>query len=362
MGFVQGSNAFAAGKIKLGSTDIDRLYFGSDLIWPFNQPDPPPVFTGTGVLTWESNTFTLAVANVNLVRQQVLQADGIGGDANKRFRCSDDYKNIIIGSFVNNEIPYISNNYGASFYQTTGLPAVLISESVCMSKSGKYIYIPAGNFPVTLYRSSNFGLSFQQITGQFPDTGSYFLASNIAMSHSGKEVLLCIRNQNINEKLYLSTDYGENFLDITNRIYPSGNAPTGAFEGCFVSGDGLLIGTLSGRNDETNKISTDFGQTWQEAAFVLRVDWGSIESSYTGRFSLLENQGSLSIANSSSLGTVYSLFGASIITFSISNSGERAISYTNLNGSLKWYNSTDDLGSWQQITPSHNTNFGWIFN
>ncbi len=34
MGFVQGLNTFAAGKIKLGSTDIDRIYFGATEAWP----------------------------------------------------------------------------------------------------------------------------------------------------------------------------------------------------------------------------------------------------------------------------------------------------------------------------------------
>lgn len=34
MGFVQGSNELAAGKIKLGSTNVDKIYFGSTLAWP----------------------------------------------------------------------------------------------------------------------------------------------------------------------------------------------------------------------------------------------------------------------------------------------------------------------------------------
>ena len=34
MGFLKGVNTFEIGKLKLGSTNIDRLYFGSNYVWP----------------------------------------------------------------------------------------------------------------------------------------------------------------------------------------------------------------------------------------------------------------------------------------------------------------------------------------
>ena len=34
MGFFKGANTFEVGKLKLGSTNIDRIYFGSDYVWP----------------------------------------------------------------------------------------------------------------------------------------------------------------------------------------------------------------------------------------------------------------------------------------------------------------------------------------
>ena len=52
MGFVQGSNALAAGKIKLGSTDIDKIYFGSTEAWPATAP--------TGYLYLQPNGVTIS--------------------------------------------------------------------------------------------------------------------------------------------------------------------------------------------------------------------------------------------------------------------------------------------------------------
>lgn len=37
MNFKQGSNSFAFGKIKLGSSNINKIYFGSTYVWP-DQP------------------------------------------------------------------------------------------------------------------------------------------------------------------------------------------------------------------------------------------------------------------------------------------------------------------------------------
>ena len=34
MGFLKGVNTFEVGKLKLGSTNIDRIYFGSNYVWP----------------------------------------------------------------------------------------------------------------------------------------------------------------------------------------------------------------------------------------------------------------------------------------------------------------------------------------
>lgn len=34
MGFLKGTNTFEVGKLKLGSTNIDRIYFGSNYVWP----------------------------------------------------------------------------------------------------------------------------------------------------------------------------------------------------------------------------------------------------------------------------------------------------------------------------------------
>lgn len=40
MNFKQGSNSFAFGKIKLGSTSINKIYFGSNFVWPEATPIP----------------------------------------------------------------------------------------------------------------------------------------------------------------------------------------------------------------------------------------------------------------------------------------------------------------------------------
>lgn len=70
MGFLQGSNTFAAGKIKLGSTDIDKIYFGSTEAWPATAPPPAVgdiVFTidtrNTSAGSTASNQFKLPTYN-----------------------------------------------------------------------------------------------------------------------------------------------------------------------------------------------------------------------------------------------------------------------------------------------------------
>ena len=37
MGFLKGQNTFALGKLKLGTNNINRIYFGSTYVWPETQ-------------------------------------------------------------------------------------------------------------------------------------------------------------------------------------------------------------------------------------------------------------------------------------------------------------------------------------
>ena len=74
MGFVQGSNALAAGKIKLGSTDIDKIYFGSTLAWSEAPPPGPTEF----VSIWKTDNTSSGSSSSNQIKLPILN----GGNYN----------------------------------------------------------------------------------------------------------------------------------------------------------------------------------------------------------------------------------------------------------------------------------------
>ena len=51
MNFKQGSNSFAFGKIKLGSTSINKIYFGSNFVWPLIPTSGSCAIEGTAQAT-----------------------------------------------------------------------------------------------------------------------------------------------------------------------------------------------------------------------------------------------------------------------------------------------------------------------
>jgi len=74
MGFVQGSNELAAGKIKLGSTDVDKIYFGSTIAWPVSVPPAPTEF----VSIWKTDNTSSGSSASNQIKLPILN----GGNYN----------------------------------------------------------------------------------------------------------------------------------------------------------------------------------------------------------------------------------------------------------------------------------------
>jgi WD40 repeat protein len=102
----------------------------------------------------------------------------------------------------------------------------------------------------SLYRSTDYGATWQQAAGN-----TLYYWQRIAMSDTGQYMLA----SSLNGPLFLSSNYGASYTDITSRI--KGNA-TEYFEGVGMSGDGKYIIVCyeePGGFDFSVKISNNYG-------------------------------------------------------------------------------------------------------
>jgi photosystem II stability/assembly factor-like uncharacterized protein len=117
--------------------------------------------------------------------------------------------------------------------QNGGIPIVAVSAS---RGSGQYQMVATGSAGLginflkgSLYRSIDYGATWQASS-----TNTLYYWQRIAMSDTGQYMIA----SSLNGPLFLSSNYGSSYIDITSRI--RGNA-TEYFEGTGMSGDGKYI-------------------------------------------------------------------------------------------------------------------------
>jgi photosystem II stability/assembly factor-like uncharacterized protein len=313
MGFVQGSNTLAAGKIKLGSTDVDKIYFGSTEAWPDSQP--PIVEDG---------------------RYQIL------------------------GGYTGNI--FVSNNNGNSF-----IPAAYSSDWFSIGISGTGQYLLAGTFSSSiLQRSEDYGVTWNPT----PYTASQ--TRTISISNSGQYQVYIADGIGTN-KVRISNDFGVTFLNgglaITQSVFDSAISATGQYIS-FVTATGPIYSSSDfGATWQTRAnsrfwtaitmtstgevqlatgptsnvwVSTDFGLTWIEKLSTSNNNAGIVISSDGTVAYKIGNTGriikSTDLFTTSTNLTVTGIYFVSIDT---SSNGQYILASYNGNGASGYYISND---------------------
>jgi len=230
--------------------------------------DPYSPKSGTPVILYNNytsnSTQQLALSDLNFNSTQPVDGNGnnitfanlpsFGSLA--RVSASDSYQYIaVIGSGLNNHDLYISDDYGQTFSSPAGSPSG--TNFVKVSKSGKTIlYTDQGQ---NVYHSSDFGNSFQNLANNIP--GNPNSQGYITISGDGKYILWRVNVSNI-LKVYLSSDYGNSFVDVTiQNGFASGSFITGS----SISGNGQYMYFISSNSTVgTQRITTssDYGINW----------------------------------------------------------------------------------------------------
>ena len=137
--------------------------------------------------------------------------------------------------------------------QNGGIPITAVSMN---RGSGQYQMVATGSagqnigfLQGKLYRSIDYGATWQASS-----TNTLYYWQRIAMSDTGQYMIA----SSLNGPLFLSSNYGASYTDITSRI--RGNA-TEYFEGTGMSGDGkyIIICYEIGSGNQQTKISNNYG-------------------------------------------------------------------------------------------------------
>jgi hypothetical protein len=235
--------------------------------------------------------------------------------------------------FLNNEIIYAPNNIELTIIdgqatpinvnfqdQNGGIPITAVSAS---RGSGQYQMVATGSAGASglgflqgkLYRSIDYGATWQASS-----TNTLYYWQRIAMSDTGQYMIA----SSLNGPLFLSTNYGASYTDITTRI--RGNA-TEYFEGTGMSGNGQYIVVCYEEPNGTGfstKISNNYGAS--------------------GSWSLIEGV---------SKNPVYGEPGQSVQGVAISNDGQFIyLSYTDyFNGVVYKSSNYGANATWQTVYP-----------
>lgn len=168
--------------------------------------------------------------------------------------------------FLNNEIIYAPNDIELTIIdgqatpinftfqdQNGGIPITAVSMN---RGSGQYQMVATGSaggnigfLQGSLYRSIDYGATWQASS-----TNTLYYWQRIAMSDTGQYMIA----SSLNGPLFLSSNYGASYDDITTRI--RGNA-TEYFEGTGMSGNGqyIIVCYELGNSTYTTKISNNYG-------------------------------------------------------------------------------------------------------
>ena len=256
MGFLQGANSLALGKIKLGSSNVDKIYLGANAIWPDSSP---PIV--------------------------------------------EDGRYQIIGGYTGNI--FVSNNNGNSF-----TPAAYSSDWFSLGISGTGQYLLAGTFSSSiLQRSEDYGVTWNPT----PYTASQ--TRTISISNSGQYQVYIADGIGTN-KVRISNDFGVTFLNgglaITQSVPDSTISATGQYISFVTAGGPIYSSSDFGATWQTRATSmqwntitmTGDGQTQLATGGTSNV-WISTDFGVNWNEILGTNQNNVSISISSDGTTCY---------------------------------------------------------
>ena len=298
----------AAGNLKVGITNIQEIYLGTNKIWPSSVdpnvdpyvPVTPSAFRvlGRDYVTASNQSFALYDEAWNVI----TPTDGNGntisfGSLNSlnyssriSFSSSDNHQYIaLLGiNAQSQDYPSISTDYGQTFTKKTTWPRG--NGNIKISKSGRVIlYYSSANFGNgSYYISNDYGATVFQpnLPGLTPpySGGSAF---NSSMSGGGKYILLWHLSNP--ELIFLSNDYGQTFSDITSLVIGIGGIS--GFDGNMgVSLDGSKMKFITNSPSTGNYyevFSSDFGQTTSLTGLGYNftnpnLPYGPVHLDYTG--------------------------------------------------------------------------------
>ena len=231
---------------------------------------------------------------------------------------------------------YLSADYGQTWAKSTILGQL---DAVSMSASGKYI--TAVQFEGNVYTSDDFGNTFIQVVVADITTGQYW--GMVSISASGQYQTIGIIR--VPEYLYRSEDFGKTWTRITN--LPVG----GDWSTVAVSSSGQYQTGGKYRADDNGAplyVSSDYGVNWIGVGNKI-ITWVGMSISASGQYQLVGGDGTLFISNN---------FGASFLPIesagvrnwystSISASGKYQVAVVN-NGYI--YMSYNYGETWSQVT------------
>lgn len=259
-------NSITPTSIYFGGADVQKIYNGSELVWPAS--DTPYVPVDGGELRFISNKSTapyygLFDANFNEISSN-FTFNSLPS-ASFRIAAVSDSLNYMVAALANNWTShgYISKDRGFSWAQMSNFNTR--AGYFHMSKSGRVIIFSFNSSGRDYAISNDYGDSFTNIdlSSLIPSGGILAAVTSISISSDGEVILLNVAINGIYSPKYQthvfkSTDHGETFVDISSDINPT----VGQYQWytSLVSGDGKYQIHFSRNN--LSSWSNDYGETF----------------------------------------------------------------------------------------------------
>lgn len=339
-------NGITPTNIYFYARDVQKIYNGSELVWP--PSDIPYVPVDGGELTFISNKLTapyygLFDSNFNEISSNFNFSNLPSPDL--RIAAVSDSLNYMIAAFPNNwnSPGYISKNRGVSWTQMSNFNAR--TGHVYMSKSGRVIIIQteAQQTMLDFAISNDYGDSFTNLdlSSLIPSGGTMVGISSISISSDGGVILLNISingtyPSDYGVHVFKSTDYGETFVDISSDINPT----PGSYQWfqSLVSGDGKyqIIFSRVGPSSWSN----DYGETFTNKNYPLTAI-SNASINYDGRYFMFYRTDIQEFVYSNDYGvsaTFSTILNSVPYTYGISNSGEHSFAMSDGLTSIEYSN------------------------
>ena len=269
------ATAPAVGTLKLGSTDISKIYSGSTLVWPVSSSaDPFNPINGTSTFIHANNgVITLYDTSWNTVSP----SNPFATTPNSNYAVaasSQSYTKIILSGRITREAVLYSTNNGQNFSAPASGSFDARSAGIFGSISGDTILAipsvfnqPANALLISVNAGQDFNANSYYTLPSHPSIPSYSSSGNFlnvfkaaAISSGGKYIAFYARGTdttgNYRDYSFWSNDYGVTFNNFNyNGIYIEKVLP-------IISGNGRIICAMNTGDMANSLYSDDYGATW----------------------------------------------------------------------------------------------------